>query len=109
MLDKLSLRLYLTVTYLLLPFVKIAITWRIKNGKEHPIRWREKIGKTSLSRPSGQLIWLHAVGLGEVLALRGLIVRLNKQKKNLNFQIFPEAQKKKPEFPNFFQAPQKKT
>ena len=56
-----------------LPFVKIIVIWRIYNAKEHPTRWREKLGKPNLARPSGKLIWLHAGGLGEVLALRGLI------------------------------------
>lgn len=42
-------------------------------GKEHPTRWTEKLGQTTVARPAGKLIWLHAVGLGEVLSLRGLI------------------------------------
>lgn len=46
---------------------------RLAKGKELPDRWREKLGEPSLPRPVGPLIWLHAVGLGEVLALRGLI------------------------------------
>jgi hypothetical protein len=33
----------------------------------------EKLGQASATRPKGRLVWLHAVGLGEVLALRGLI------------------------------------
>ena len=73
MLDKLSLNLYLFLTFLALPFVKITVKWRIYNAKEHPTRWREKLGKPNLARPSGKLIWLHAVGLGELLALKRLI------------------------------------
>lgn len=46
---------------------------RLARGKELPDRWCEKLGEASLPRPSGPLVWLHAVGLGEVLALRGLI------------------------------------
>ena len=49
---------------------------RLAQGKELPDRWREKLGEPSLPRPDGPLIWLHAVGLGEVLALRGLITAL---------------------------------
>ncbi|MES2542629.1 MAG: glycosyltransferase N-terminal domain-containing protein [Pseudomonadota bacterium] len=49
---------------------------RLSRGKELPDRWREKLGEASLPRPEGPLIWLHAVGLGEVLALRGLIAAL---------------------------------
>jgi 3-deoxy-D-manno-octulosonic-acid transferase len=50
---------------------------RLAKGKELPGRWREKLGEPSLPRPDGPLIWLHAVGLGEVLALRGLIAALS--------------------------------
>jgi 3-deoxy-D-manno-octulosonic-acid transferase len=49
---------------------------RLAKGKELPDRWREKLGQPTLPRPDGPLIWLHAVGLGEVLALRGLIAAL---------------------------------
>ena len=87
MLDKFFLILYIYLTSIVSPFIIIAIKGRIKKGKEHSIRWREKLGEPSIERPSGKLIWLHAVGLGEVLALRGLIQELNKKEKNLNFLV----------------------
>jgi 3-deoxy-D-manno-octulosonic-acid transferase len=52
---------------------------RLARGKELPDRWREKLGHPSQPRPEGPLIWLHAVGLGEVLALRGLITAMAAQ------------------------------
>jgi 3-deoxy-D-manno-octulosonic-acid transferase len=52
---------------------------RLALGKELPDRWREKLGEASLPRPEGPLIWLTAVGLGETLALRGLIAALAAQ------------------------------
>ncbi len=51
---------------------------RLARGKELPERWREKLGEASCPRPDGPLVWLHAVGLGEVLALRGLITAMAK-------------------------------
>ena len=87
MIDKLYLSLYRCLTFLFFPFSKPVIKWRIKRGKEHAIRWREKLGESSVERPSGKLIWLHAVGLGEVLALRGLILELHKKDRNLNFLV----------------------
>ena len=87
MIDKLYLSLYRCFTFLFFPFSKPVIKWRIKRGKEHAIRWREKLGESSVERPSGKLIWLHAVGLGEVLALRGLILELHKKDRNLNFLV----------------------
>ena len=87
MIDQLSLSLYRCLTFLFFPFSKLVIKWRIKTGKEHSIRWREKLGEPSVEKPSGKLIWLHAVGLGEVLALRGLILELHKKERNLNFLV----------------------
>ena len=87
MIDKLYLSLYRCFTFLFFLFSKPVIKWRIKRGKEHVIRWREKLGEPSVERPSGKLIWLHAVGLGEVLALRGLILELHKKNRNLNFLV----------------------
>ena len=87
MIDQLSLSLYRCLTFLFFPFSKLVIKWRIKTGKEHSIRWREKLGESSVEKPSGKLIWLHAVGLGEVLALRGLILELHKKDRNLNFLV----------------------
>ena len=49
---------------------------RLGRGKELPDRWREKLGQPTQPRPLGPLIWLHAVGLGETLALRGLVTAL---------------------------------
>jgi 3-deoxy-D-manno-octulosonic-acid transferase len=49
---------------------------RLARGKELPNRWREKLGAPSLPCPEGKIFWLHAVGLGETLALRGLIAAL---------------------------------
>ena len=87
MIDQLSFSLYRCLTYLFFPFSKLVIKWRIKRGKEHLIRWKEKLGEPSADRPLGKLVWLHAVGLGEVLALRGLILELHKKEGNLNFLV----------------------
>lgn len=60
---------------------------RLKRGKEAAGRWREKLGYPSQPRPPGRLIWLHAVGLGEVLALRGLIAEIAAQAPDLSFLV----------------------
>ena len=60
---------------------------RLARGKELPDRWREKLGEPTLSRPDGPLIWLHAVGLGETLALRGLIAALAEQAPAAQFLV----------------------
>ena len=60
---------------------------RLAQGKDLPDRWREKLGEPTLSRPDGPLIWLHAVGLGETLALRGLIAALAGQAPTAEFLV----------------------
>lgn len=60
---------------------------RLERGKEDPARWTEKLGQPSAPRPEGPLVWLHAVGLGEVLALRGLIAALAREDPRLSFLV----------------------
>ncbi|WP_435257997.1 3-deoxy-D-manno-octulosonic acid transferase [Thioclava sp. FR2] len=64
---------------------------RLAKGKEDPARWREKLGLPSLGRPNGRLVWLHAVGLGEVLALRGLISEMSRLAPDLHFLVTSTA------------------
>lgn len=60
---------------------------RLAKGREDPQRWREKLGHATALRPEGRLVWLHAVGLGEVMALRGLIQAMAAEDPLLNFLI----------------------
>ena len=60
---------------------------RLAKGKESPERWREKLGHSGLERPQGRLIWLHGVGLGEVMALRGVVIALHAKEPDLHFLI----------------------
>ncbi len=69
----------------------LALRRRLKRGKEDPARWREKLAETAVSRPDGPLIWLHAVGLGEVMALRGLIGEISARRHDLHFLITSTA------------------
>lgn len=75
----LSVRAYLAATHLVPLLARRHLKKRVAKGKEDADRWTEKLGTPSLPRPSGKLIWLHAVGLGEVLSLRGLITMMADQ------------------------------
>jgi len=70
------LRVYLVASRIIPLVASTVLRRRLSRGKELPERWREKLGEPGLGRPNGTLIWLHAVGLGETLALRGLIAAL---------------------------------
>ena len=71
--NPLLLRLYLRARHAVPLLAKPLLKRRLRAGKEHPTRWVEKCGTPGKPRPTGPLIWLHAVGLGEVLSLGGLI------------------------------------
>lgn len=83
----LALRSYLAATHLIPFAARPMIKRRLRKGKEHPVRWQEKLGYGLAPRPQGPLIWLHAVGLGEVLSVRGLIERLNAARPDLSFLV----------------------
>lgn len=73
------------------PIAPIILKRRLKRGKEHPTRWREKLGSPSAPRPNGPLIWMHGVGVGEVMALRGLILMMREMRPDLQFLITSTA------------------
>ena len=87
----LGLRIYLALTTLIGPLAAPILRRRLKRGKEDPARWREKLGEAVAPRPDGTLIWLHAVGLGEVMALRGLITSLHDAHPQLSFLVTSTA------------------
>lgn len=64
---------YLKLSPLIRLFARRHLERRIVKGKENPRRYREKLGLPAVQRPDGPLIWMHAVGVGEVLALPALI------------------------------------
>ncbi len=86
-----ALRCYLGAVAALSPLLPWHLKRRLKRGKEDPGRWREKLGYPTAERPEGPLVWFHAVGLGEVLALRGLIAALAAARGDLNFLVTSSA------------------
>ena len=89
--DGLALRAYLGLSGLLPVFASWILRRRLARGKEDPARWREKLGEAGAMRPEGRLIWLHAVGIGEVMALRGLIAAMAEREPGLNFLVTSSA------------------
>lgn len=85
------LRLVLATGAVLAPLAGPILKRRLKRGKEDPARWREKLGEPGLARPEGTLVWLHGVGVGEVMALRGLIAQMRATRPELRFLVTSSA------------------
>lgn len=69
--------LYRNLTPFLGPLLKPYLYHRVKKGKEDPNRLNERFGYTSLEKPQGRLIWLHAASVGEATSALPLIKRLS--------------------------------
>ena len=70
----LQLRGYLILRRVLQPVMRRVLAGRICKAKDNAARAGERLGIATQVRPTGRVVWMHAVGLGEVLALRPLIV-----------------------------------
>ncbi|MCR6629079.1 MAG: 3-deoxy-D-manno-octulosonic acid transferase [Magnetospirillum sp.] len=68
--------LYRTLTSLGGPLISLYLKRRMARGKEDPARFGERLGRPSLPRPEGRLVWLHAASVGESLSLLPLVERL---------------------------------
>ncbi|MDA9562609.1 3-deoxy-D-manno-octulosonic acid transferase [Candidatus Pelagibacter bacterium] len=71
---------YKILVNLIILFSPIIIIIRILNKKEHPIRFFEKFSFFSKERREGNLIWFHAVSVGELLSIIPIIKVLEKKK-----------------------------
>ncbi len=67
---------YRALTWSSFPFAVAYLAQRRKRGKEDPIRFAERRGLASRSRPLGPLVWIHAASVGEATAIVGLVERL---------------------------------
>ena len=64
---------------------------RLRQGKETPSSLLQKWGGKYQNRPPGRVIWGHAVGVGEAMALAGLLRRMSEQIPDAYFLITTTA------------------
>ncbi len=57
--------IYRILSILLLPILVIYICWRALKGKEDKTRLLERFGFSSHKKPNSEVIWIHAVSVGE--------------------------------------------
>ncbi|WP_193749889.1 3-deoxy-D-manno-octulosonic acid transferase [Shimia sp. SK013] len=82
---------YLLLRPLLQPLMRFIVRRRVDKGKDDAVRSGEKLGETKMARPEGTVIWVHAVGLGEVLALRPLLNEFHRRAPDMHFVITSTA------------------
>jgi len=73
-----------------LPWARQRLVTRRDAGQEDAARGDERLGKASHARPDGPLVWFHAGGESEAMALPELILRLGTERDDLNVLITTE-------------------
>jgi len=69
---------YTLLFYLLVPFVLLRLYWRGFKAPEYRKRWQQRLAIYNKKYPT-QVIWIHAVSVGEAEAVFPLIKQLQKQ------------------------------
>jgi 3-deoxy-D-manno-octulosonic-acid transferase len=71
-----TLRLYTATTTLAAPLLRRMLRGRAARGKEITARLPEREGITTLPRPEGRLVWLHAASVGETMSVLPVVREL---------------------------------
>jgi 3-deoxy-D-manno-octulosonic-acid transferase len=72
---------------LVAPFLRLYLKNRVAAGLDDPNRWSERLGVASISRPSGRIIWIHAVSVGESLSVIPFIEEFKKINPDVSFLL----------------------
>ena len=69
-------RSYRYASLLASPVIGAWLAYRRSRGKEDEARFGERLGRPSLPRPDGRLVWMHGASVGESLSLLPLVAQL---------------------------------
>jgi 3-deoxy-D-manno-octulosonic-acid transferase len=82
-----SLKAYRNLTSLARPIAPLLLKLRERRGKEEPARRDERLGRPSIARPAGRLVWMHAASVGETNAILPLMNALAEHRPALSFLL----------------------
>ena len=80
-------RLYVLLHYLALPFVVARMAWRGQRNRGYWERWGERFGYVPALPSAAEVIWIHAVSVGEVQAAIPLVRALEARRAELSIVI----------------------
>jgi len=73
-------RLYTALWWTALPALPVRLWWRGRRERGYREHVRERFGRYDVARPAGEVIWVHAVSLGETRAAAPLVARLLRER-----------------------------
>ena len=80
-------RSYRYASLLASPVIGAWLVYRRSRGKEDEARFGERLGRPSLARPDGRLVWMHGASVGESLSLLPLVARLRDARPDVHVLI----------------------
>lgn len=81
------LRAYRALTLAATPAAPLLLNFRQRRGKEEQSRLAERLGRASLPRPPGRLVWAHAASVGETNAILPLLSGLRARRPDVQILV----------------------